>query len=78
MKKLSCTTWKSASVVHMSGTKLTEDEVDSILDTIGRDIVLNEDWARVAMGCLDQAMLTITVQDEIAAILRREGVEVET
>lgn len=36
-----------------------------------------EAWAAVAMACLDQGMLSCSVQDRITAVLRAAGVNPE-
>jgi hypothetical protein len=55
---------------------MTNKELDKILDTIGGRIEdTPEAWAAVAMGCIDQAMLSVAVQDQITAILRAAGVD---
>lgn len=58
---------------------MDDDQVNAVLDQIGRLIDDEpEAWARVAMGCIDQAMVRSGAQDEITRILRREGIDVET
>lgn len=53
-----------------------QQELDSIMHVVGGLIEdTADDWARVGMGCLDQAGLSVAVQDEITAILRRVGVD---
>jgi len=56
----------------------TLPDIVEVLDEIGRlGADSPTDWATVAMGCLDQAMLPIHVQDQIEAMIRRAGIYVE-
>ena len=57
---------------------MTTKELDKLLDTIGAGIEdTPEAWTAVAMGCIDQAMLPVTTQDKISAILRAAGADPE-
>ena len=48
--------------------------IDRLMHTIGGEIDdTPEAWARVAMACLDQGMVSARVQDRIAEILRRHA-----
>ena len=53
-------------------------DLDRIMTLIGGEIPdTPEAWARVAMRCLDQGMVSVGVQNMVEDTLRREGVIVE-
>ena len=53
-----------------------EDDLDEVVQAVGALIPdTPEAWAAVAMGCLDQAGLSLGDQDAITAILRRAGID---
>ncbi len=48
---------------------MNEKALTELLLTIGRRVDSNADWAAVAMACIDQAMIPVTVQNEIEKII---------
>lgn len=48
---------------------LTTEQLDALLSVVGAHMDSDADWARVAMACVDQAMVSLRDQKRIETIL---------